>query len=183
MSKLTLRQERFCEEYLRDSNATQAAVRAGYSPSTARQQGHRLLTHVDIAARIKSGRECLAAQAHVDALGLIIWLRDLASTSMADFIRLDDDGQPLVDLSATTAAQRGAISEIQIDTFVEGSGESARTVTRVKIKPYSRLDAIDKLAKHLGFYERNRGQSIAGEMRAWLQGIQPRAGSMPIDGT
>ena len=40
---LTDRQERFCEEYLLDLNATQAAIRAGYSRKTANQQGPRLL--------------------------------------------------------------------------------------------------------------------------------------------
>lgn len=46
--KLTGKQKRFCEEYLIDLNATQAAVRAGYKPKTARSQGQRLLTNVDI---------------------------------------------------------------------------------------------------------------------------------------
>lgn len=39
MAKLTPKQERFCEEYLIDLNATQAAIRAGYSANTAREQG------------------------------------------------------------------------------------------------------------------------------------------------
>ena len=48
MSKqeLTAKQQRFCEEYLIDLNATQAAVRAGYSAKTANEQGSRLLTNV-----------------------------------------------------------------------------------------------------------------------------------------
>ena len=53
MAKLTQKQERFCQEYLLDLNATQAAIRAGYSKKTARSQGQRLLTNVDIAARIQ----------------------------------------------------------------------------------------------------------------------------------
>ena len=46
------KQARFVEEYLVDLNATQAAIRAGYSPKTARSQGNRLLTHVDIQAAL-----------------------------------------------------------------------------------------------------------------------------------
>lgn len=49
---MTSRQERFCNEYLIDCNATQAAIRAGYSEKTARQIGQRLLTDVDIKAYI-----------------------------------------------------------------------------------------------------------------------------------
>jgi len=53
---MTPKQQRFVEEYLVDLNATQAAVRAGYSEKTARSQGQRLLTNVDIALAIEAGQ-------------------------------------------------------------------------------------------------------------------------------
>ena len=46
--KLTAKQQRFCDEYLIDLNATQAAIRAGYSEKTANEQGARLLAKVSI---------------------------------------------------------------------------------------------------------------------------------------
>lgn len=49
---LTPKQQRFVAEYLIDLNATQAAIRAGYSVRTAKQQGSRLLTNVDIASAV-----------------------------------------------------------------------------------------------------------------------------------
>ena len=49
---LTAKQQRFCEEYLIDLNATQAAIRAGYSEKTAEQQGSRLLSNAKVAAAI-----------------------------------------------------------------------------------------------------------------------------------
>src|SRR5438132_1475155 len=49
---LNARQERFCREYLVDHNATRAATRAGYNPRTARQQAARLLSNVNVQARI-----------------------------------------------------------------------------------------------------------------------------------
>ena len=48
MPKLALKRQRFVDEYLVDLNATQAAIRAGYSSKTARAQGQRMLTNVDI---------------------------------------------------------------------------------------------------------------------------------------
>lgn len=51
--KLTPKQERFVAEYLIDLNATQAAIRAGYSKKTARQVGSRMLTNVDIEKAIQ----------------------------------------------------------------------------------------------------------------------------------
>ena len=47
------RYERFCQEYIIDYNGTKAAIRAGYSEASARKQGSRLLTNVDILARVR----------------------------------------------------------------------------------------------------------------------------------
>lgn len=52
MAQLTDKQEAFCREYLIDLNATQAAIRAGYSHRTANEQGARLLANVSIQGRI-----------------------------------------------------------------------------------------------------------------------------------
>lgn len=52
--KLTDQQELFCQEYLVDYNGTKAAIRAGYSEKTARAQGSRMLTNVDILTRVRA---------------------------------------------------------------------------------------------------------------------------------
>lgn len=54
MAKLTARQKRFVIEYLVDLNATQAAIRAGYSPKTANEQAARLLANVSIQEAIQA---------------------------------------------------------------------------------------------------------------------------------
>lgn len=51
--KLTGQQEKFCQEYILDFNATQAAIRAKYSKKTAYSQGQRLLKHVEVNRRIE----------------------------------------------------------------------------------------------------------------------------------
>lgn len=52
MQKLSAKQEQFCREYLVDLNATQAAIRAGYSAKTAQEQASRLLSNAMVAARV-----------------------------------------------------------------------------------------------------------------------------------
>ena len=54
MAKLTAKQQRFCDEYLIDLNATQAAIRAGYSEKTARQIANENLTKPDIKEYIEN---------------------------------------------------------------------------------------------------------------------------------
>lgn len=51
------RHEKFCHEYIKDMNATQAAIRTGYSKNTANRIGSRLLSNVDIKSRVAELRE------------------------------------------------------------------------------------------------------------------------------
>lgn len=54
---MTPKQNKFCVEYLIDLNATQAAIRAGYSPNRANATAHKLLTNTDIKNKILEIRE------------------------------------------------------------------------------------------------------------------------------
>lgn len=76
--KLTEKQKRFCEEYLVDLNATQAAIRVGYSKKTARSQGQRLLTNVDIQKYLVELREDQKAKAIVTAEEVVQELKSVA---------------------------------------------------------------------------------------------------------
>ena len=69
------RHEAFCEEYVKDRNATQAAIRAGYSPKTAYSQGHRLLKNAEVAARISELQAEAAARNERDVDGILADLR------------------------------------------------------------------------------------------------------------
>ena len=68
---LTVRRDNFCRAYVLDPNGTRAAVNAGYSPPTARQQGSRLLTNVNIQNRIRSLRADIAERHCLDAGSLM----------------------------------------------------------------------------------------------------------------
>lgn len=65
--KLTDKQQRFCEEYLIDLNATQAAIRAGYAEAAANREGSRLLSNVDIHARIAELKSERAEKLSIDS--------------------------------------------------------------------------------------------------------------------
>ena len=64
---LTPKQSAFVQEYLKDLNGTQAAIRAGYSKKTANEQAARLLANASVQAAVTKGREKLAAKAEVTA--------------------------------------------------------------------------------------------------------------------
>lgn len=81
MTALTAQQQRFVDEYLVDLNATQAAIRAGYSARTARQQGNRLLTNADVAAAVQKAQVARAERVEIEADSV---LREVYAIAMAD---------------------------------------------------------------------------------------------------
>lgn len=80
--KLNARQEVFCKEYLIDLNATQAAIRAGYSERTASAQASRLLANVNILARVKELKDKRADELELDAYWVLKRLKDISDRSM-----------------------------------------------------------------------------------------------------
>lgn len=73
-TKLTPKQQRFCDEYLVDLNATQAAIRTGYSEKTAYSQGQRLLKNVDVKAYIEQQLELIHSKKTADAQEVMEYL-------------------------------------------------------------------------------------------------------------
>lgn len=78
MTSPTPKHQAFAKEYLVDHNAKQAAIRAGYSEHTAKQQGSRLLTYGDVQAEIAALERAQREVEAVDRRFVIAGLRDLA---------------------------------------------------------------------------------------------------------
>lgn len=80
--QLTRQQQQFADEYLVDLNATQAAIRAGYSEKTARSQGQRLLTNVDIAKSIEEAMEARSERTQITSDSVVAELGGIAFTKL-----------------------------------------------------------------------------------------------------
>lgn len=74
VNTLTARQRKFCDEYLISGNATDAAIKAGYSPKTAKSIGQRLLTFVDLKQYIDAELEKLHSAKIADAQEVLEYL-------------------------------------------------------------------------------------------------------------
>lgn len=79
LSGLNNKQERFVAEYVIDLNATQAAIRAGYSAKTAEQQGHRLLRNAKVALAVDAARTKIAAKLDLTAERVLADIARIAS--------------------------------------------------------------------------------------------------------
>jgi len=93
MSKFTPRQERFVKEYLVDLNATQAAIRAGYSEKTARQTASENLSKPYIAEAIAEGFKKLQRKTGRSAEDVVNDLREVTKRCMQHAPVLDKKGQ------------------------------------------------------------------------------------------
>jgi phage terminase small subunit len=144
--------ERFCLEYVKDRNATQAAVRAGYSSNAARQQGSRLLTNVAIKARVDELLGRIADRLEISAANVLGELAKLGFANMDDYVRVVEGGDAVVDLSNMDRDKWAAVQEITVDSYTEGGGEDAREVKRVKFKLSDKRAALVDLGKHLGLF-------------------------------
>lgn len=82
------RQTRFVEEYAIDHNATQAAIRSGYSPKTAYSQGQRLLKHVEISQALHQQEQATSSRLQLTHEWVIQGLMDLAIEAKSDAARV-----------------------------------------------------------------------------------------------
>lgn len=82
------RQTRFVQEYCKDFNATQAAIRAGYSEKTAQEQGSRLLSNSMVKAYVEERKEELAAVAEIDAAWVLRQWKQIATADPNELMQL-----------------------------------------------------------------------------------------------
>lgn len=149
---LTPKQVLFVAEYQIDTNATKAAVRAGYSPKTAKSQGQRLLTNVDVKAAIDKKLEKREQRLDITADRVLQELAKSGFANMLDYMTLTKDGEAFVDFSKLTRDQAAAIQEITVEEYVEGKGDDSRNVKRTKFKLMDKNGSLQMLGRHFKMF-------------------------------
>jgi phage terminase small subunit len=158
MAELGDKQRRFAQEYLVDCNATQAAIRAGYSAKTAYSQGQRLLKHVEVKALIAAGQQKRADRTEITAERVLRELGILGFSDMRHYIRFTEGGDLVLDWSEMPAEATRAIAEITQEEYMDGKGDDARPVKRTRFKLHPKTQALELIGKHLRmFVEKTEG--------------------------
>jgi len=148
--KLTGKQKLFVAEYLVDLNATQAAIRAGYSPASAYNAGYRNLVNPEVQAAIAEAQSPRLARLDMDANDVLHELARIARSNVLDYMQIGAEGEPIVDFSRLDRDKASALSEVTVEDFTVGRGADKRDVRRIKFRLHDKLAALDKLAKHYG---------------------------------
>lgn len=167
---LTPRQQRFVLEYLKDLNATQAAIRAGYSAKTAVVQGPRLLGNIQVAAAVQAASSKRLARLELKADDV---LRELLRIARSDIRQLYDETgrlKPIHQLPDDVAAALSSVEILREKTTVKSGEIEEITVEESvrKLKLWDKVKALELLAKHLNLLtERTQ---VDGELRVrWLR--------------
>ena len=142
-AKLTEKQQRFVDEYLIDLNATQAAIRAGYSAKTADAQGSRMLTNVKVQQAISEEMAKRSRRTGVNQDRVVLELAKIAFVKMTDVV--DSDGAIREDATDDDLACIESIKVKRSDTDTGSSEER-------EVKVASKLKALELLGKHLGMW-------------------------------
>ena len=149
---MTDKQERFCQEYMIDLNATKAAIRAGYSPKTANEQAGRLLVNVSIQNRIA---QLQAEQSRRTGISADRVLRELAKVAFANAgdIVDADDATLKEDASPDDLA---AVQSVKVKVFGEDGVER-------EIKLADKLKALDLIGRHLGMFNGDEKREVCDD--------------------
>lgn len=144
---LTQKQKLFVEEYLIDLNATQAAIRAGYSPDTANEQGSRLLANVSIRNEID---KALAKRSRRTGINQDRVLMELARIALLNPANVVDFNEATIREDATID-DLAAVASVKVKRFPTKEGEGIER----EIKFYDKNKALDALGRHLGMFQNN----------------------------
>lgn len=144
VSTLVKKRERFVEEYLIDLNATQAAIRAGYSPKTAYSIGHELMKIPEVRARIDKAMAERSKRTGINADRVLRELGKIAFVNATDVIDMSD-------ATVKNDAERddtAAIASVKVKVI---PGENGDGVER-EIRLADKLKALELCGKHLGMF-------------------------------
>lgn len=159
MAALTDKQIRFCDEYLIDFNATQAAIRAGYSAKTAYAQGERLLKKVEAKKYLSEKKSEFAQRTEITKERLLDELSKIAFFDIRKIYTVDGGLKNINDFGEEEA---GAISGIE--TYDEKEPDSGMVLgTTKKVKVHSKIAAIERISRMLG-YDAPEKKEISGEL-------------------
>ncbi|QCR24751.1 terminase small subunit [Pontibacter sp. SGAir0037] len=137
---LNKKQSLFIEEYLKDMNATQAAMRAGYSEKTAMVQGHQLLKKTLVSEEIKRLQAERSDRLQLDTDAVVANLANIAGAVISDFVDFDGTSLKFKDFNTLSREKLAAVESIKQGRF------------GLEIKLYNKIHASDLILKAIGGY-------------------------------
>lgn len=179
--KLTAKQQRFCDEYLIDLNATQAAIRAGYSERTANEQGSRLLANVSVQKYLQKRKTDRIERTEITQDMVLLELANIAFSNAADYAavvekeamaEVDGNMIPLFDENGDPVKYR-TVEPVLTADLTESQKRALSVIKKgrdgFEIKPYDKIRALELLGKHLGMFTET--VKVTGSVNNPMEGL------------
>ena len=157
---MTERQKRFVDEYLIDLNATQAAIRAGYSVKTAGQIGDENLKKPQIERAVKVVLAERSRRTGITADRVLEEMAKIGFANIAEVVNLDEAAVRDGAANADTAA----IQSIKVKTTSTEYGDT----TEREVRMYDKTRALIELGKHVGLFDNKL--KIEGSLPVFFEG-------------
>lgn len=150
------KQRLFCLYFLRDFNATHAAIKAGYSPDSAAQQGCELLKNPKVAAEIRRLKDRARVELFIDATDILDKYARIAFADTTQYVRFGQRDVPVMGAFGPVKDEDGNILmhtvnyiDIAESTMVDGSilDEVSQGKGGIKVKLSDRMKALEKLER------------------------------------
>ena len=154
MAVLTEKQATFVQEYLIDLNATQAAIRAGFSPSSAARYAIELLNKTHVAEAVRKSMQERNQRVEISQDRILEELARIAFGDLRDAVTWGKEGVTLKESAELTDDQAAAISEVSETSTKEGGS--------TRIKRHDKVKAIELLMRHKGML--NDKLNLSGEL-------------------
>lgn len=164
---LSDKQKLFCDEYLVDLNATQAAIRAGYSKKTAYSSGQRLLKDVEVQKWVQFRMEERGKRTEITQDRV---LEEYAKLAYFDPQKLYDENGNLLPVNKLDKDVAAALIGVDVtESIVDGN---VVTLTK-KVKYSDKKGALDSLARHLGMFNDKLQHSGNVDMNFTVEFVKP----------
>lgn len=148
MKPLTPKQAMFVAEYLKDLNATQAAIRAGYAEKGATVTGSKLLTNPNVRRAINAGKLERSEETKIDASWVLKRLAVESDADLADLYDADNNLKPIHEWPKIW--RQGLVAGIEVDELWEGVGKDRTQIgVTKKIKISDRVKRLELIGRHV----------------------------------
>lgn len=150
---LTPRQARFVEEYLKDLNGTQAAIRAGYAEKGASVEASRLLGNAKVESAISEAQAERSRRTGITQDRVLQELARIGFADIRDLFSWGPESVHFVPSADLTGDQAAAIASVKSKTrrFTTDDGLTETTI-ELEMKMCDKLSALQKIGKHLGMF-------------------------------
>lgn len=166
MAKMTARQQLFCEEYLTDLNATQAAIRAGYSEKYAHTNAAKLLQNTTIKEYIEKRKKDRIKRTEITQDAVLQEIALVAFAVATDYakvvereatVEVDGNIIPLLDAEGNPVKYR-TVEPVLTEELTEEQKRALAVIKKgrdgFEIKPHDKMKALEMLGRHLGLWDK-----------------------------